>query len=110
MASTALRTDPPDPSLLRWSEPDAAANCWPPPMFTGGAWDRDLERLLVVADDPAFSVVHLVPAAGGPLVRRAVHGFSDEASASQHAVENGWRDFAVRATPRLPRELLLHAL
>lgn len=96
MASTAFSTDPPDPSLLRWSESDTAAGCWPPSMSTGAAWDRDLERLLTAADDATFSVVNLVPVAGGLLVCTAAHGSSDEASAGQHAVENGWRDFAGR--------------
>lgn len=105
MASTALSPDPPDPSVRRWFEPDAAAGCRPPSMLTGDAWDRDLERLLAATDDPAFSVVHLMPAAGELLVRRTVHGFSDEASATRHAIENGWREFAVRPTSRLSQEL-----
>lgn len=100
--------DPPEPSLRRWASADGAAGGWPP-VARGDAWDRDLRRLLASVEEPAFSVLHLVPDAGELLVRRAVHGFVTEQTAEYFAMENGWRDFSVQPTRLLPLEWHPHS-
>jgi hypothetical protein len=94
--------EPIEPFLRRWESPDGAAGGWPPVVPGADVWDRDLERLLSQAEDPAFSVLHLLPGGGALDVRRVVHGFSDYATASRYAVENGWCDFTVQPTRSLP--------
>lgn len=53
-----------------------------PAVADGDKWDCDLEWLPTATAHPAFSALHLVPAASELAVRRAVHGFGDEAAAS----------------------------
>lgn len=55
-----------------------------------------------------YSVLQLMPA--DPLHRvlavgRAAHGFTDEAAASTHALDRGWRGFAVLPSRHLPAAL-----
>ena len=99
------RINPSESSLRRWSSANGTAGGWPPVVPGADRWPRDLERLLSASEDPAFSVLHLLPGGGALDVRRVVHGFSDYATASGYAVENGWCDFAVQPTGSLPREL-----
>ena len=89
----------PEPSLRRWSSLDGATGGWPP-------LDGDAGDLLVVAQSSDLSVLHLLTAGGGELaVRRSVGGFVGEREAREHAVENGWSNFAVVPTHQLPGEL-----
>lgn len=94
--------DPPEPSLRQWSSADGAAGGWPP--LAGDVWDRALQRLLVAAEHPDFSVLHLVAEGCELVVRRAVGGFPDERQARQYAVENGWGNFAAMPTHQVPGE------
>lgn len=105
MSRPTSHTEPLEPSLRRWSSPDGAAGGWPPVMPGSDVWDRGLERLPTAAEDPAFSVLHLLAYGGEPAVRRVVHGFRDEANATRYAIENGWRDYTVQPTRVLPSAL-----
>ena len=81
----------------------------------GDRWNDDLRGLLAdAAARPApaatrsYSVLQLLPAdpAHGVLaVGRAFHGFTDEASASAHALDRGWRSFAVLPSRHVPPAL-----
>lgn len=91
-------------SAVRYLQPGT------PAVADGDKWDCDLEWLPTATEHPAFSALHLVPAAGELAVRRAVHGFGDEAGAGLYAIESGWRDFSVQPTRSLPLELRQDAL
>lgn len=106
MTRPTPRTEPVEPCLRRWSSADGSTGGWPPVAPGGGdVWDCALERLSTATEHQAFSALHLVPDAGELAVRRAVHGFGEEAGAGLYAIENGWRDFSVQPTRSLPLEL-----
>lgn len=103
-ALTTCSTGWPALYMPRWSAP-AAADCGSASTAWGAVWSCSLRQLLTEAADRWFSAVQLVRADRELLVRRAVHGFPTAGEARQHAVENGWLDFAVRSTSCLPVEL-----
>jgi len=102
LALTGCNAGRPAVSLPRWSAP-AVGGCGSASTAWGDVCGPP--QLLTEAADPRFSAVHLIPADRELLVRRAVHGFPAASEARQHAVENGWLDFALRSTSCLPAEL-----
>lgn len=105
MTRPTPRIEPLERCLRRWSSADGSVGGWPPITPGGDMRGYALERRLTATEHPAFSALHLVPAAGELVVRRVVHGFGDEAGAGLYAIESGWRDFSAQPTRSLPLEL-----
>ena len=105
MTRTALRTDQPEPCLRGWSSSDGTTGGSPPLLPDADGWDRGLQRLLSADEHPALSVLHLIAADSELVIRRAVHGFAGVQAAEYFAIENGWQEFSVQPTHRLPAGL-----